>query len=280
MRVAIIGLGHIGGSLAKDIRHKKIATEILGIDTCNTSLTQALDKNIITSVGNWESVKTVDWVILSTPVDIIETMIKQVLNRVSPKTLVMDVGSTKSNVVEAVRDHPNRKNFVAAHPIAGKEFSGVEGALDGLFEDKVCILCDTEDSKSVFVTQVEKIFEKLGCRLLYMNAREHDQHIAYVSHLSHISSFALSNTVLELEKKEKNILNLAGSGFESTVRLAKSNPDMWSAIFEKNQEHVSTALNAYIDQLKIFQKILTQHKPKEDFKKYISISNRIKKILN
>lgn len=277
MNVAIIGLGHIGGSLAKDLKAEKIARRIFGIDKNPETVRKALAKKIITDAGSLEDLEHLDLVIVSIPVDALETLCPTVLDRIGSKTTVMDVGSTKSKIIQQIQNHPKRHQFVATHPIAGKETHGIENCLTGLFDQKKCIICDAKNSNEDSLQKVIYVFETIGSDILYMDdPEEHDKHMAYVSHLSHISSFALSNTVLELE--EKSIFNMAGSGFESTVRLAKSNPKMWSAIFTTNQKHVLNALNAYITELQKLKDLIEKTKTHE-LETYMTTSNRIKKIL-
>ncbi|MEN8799295.1 MAG: prephenate dehydrogenase, partial [Flavobacteriaceae bacterium] len=220
MKVYIIGIGLIGGSMATDIKHLYPESEISGIDVSEDHLRQATAIGLIDRQGSMDELKEADLVIVSTPVDALLELLPKVLDAIGEKTLVIDAGSTKGQVCQTVEKHMNRRNFMACHPIAGTEFSGPSAAMKGLFEDKTNIICEVE--KTAFKLQEKglEIFGKIGMRIRYMNPVAHDKHIAYVSHLSHISSFMLGKTVIEKEKNERDIFDMAGSGFESTVRLA------------------------------------------------------------
>jgi prephenate dehydrogenase len=190
----------------------------------------------------------------------------------------MDVGSTKEMICKAVSSHKNRSQFLAAHPIAGNEFSGPDAALHGLFTAKTMIVCEHEKTAAPMLKQAIEIINLLGMRLRYMTPASHDRHIAYVSHLSHISSFMLGKTVIQEEKNERDIFDLAGSGFESTVRLAKSSPAMWVPIFAQNKEHVLASLDGYIVNLTRFRESLKNDDHTAIFKDMEQI-NSIKTIL-
>ncbi len=277
-KIAVIGLGLIGGSLALELKKTSWAT-IYGIDKNPKHLQRALDLGIIYKKADINIVKEVDVVIIAVPVNITPKLTNQVLDLINDNTLVFDVGSTKAAVCEAVKNHSKRKNFVALHPIAGTEFSGPDAAIYDLFSDKVNIICEQHLSSKEMVDRASKIFEGLKMRNVYMeSAKQHDIHIAYVSHLSHISSFMLGKTVLEIENDEKNIFNMAGSGFASTVRLAKSNPDTWTPIFLQNKESILKSLNEYIKNLKEFKQII-ENESAEDVYAIMQNTNRIKEVL-
>ncbi len=277
-KIAVIGLGLIGGSLALELKKVTWAT-IYGIDKNPDYLEKALELGIIYKKSTIDIVKEVDVVIIAVPVNIIPHITLQVLDLIDDNTLVFDVGSTKAIVCEAVKKHPKRENFVAIHPIAGTEFSGPEAAIYDLFTGKVNIICEQNLSKKEMIEKAVSLFEKLKMRNVFMeSAKQHDKHIAYVSHLSHISSFMLGKTVLEIEKDEKSIFNMAGSGFASTVRLAKSNPETWTPIFLQNKESILESLNAYIENLNQFKEILTNESAEEVFT-MMQNTNRIKSIL-
>ncbi|HBS12233.1 MAG TPA: prephenate dehydrogenase, partial [Flavobacteriaceae bacterium] len=230
-KIAVIGLGLIGGSLALELKKISWAT-IYGVDNNAEHLQKALDLGIIYEKATLNIVKEVDVVIIAVPVNIIPELTIQVLDLIKENTLVFDVGSTKNEVCKAVKNHPKRKNFVAVHPISGTEFSGPEAAIYNLFTNKVTIICEQKLSSKKMISRVVALFEDIKMRKVFMDsAEQHDKHIAYVSHLSHISAFMLGKTVLEIEPDEKRIFDMAGSGFESTVRLAKSNPETWTPIF-------------------------------------------------
>jgi prephenate dehydrogenase len=277
-KIAIIGLGLIGGSLALELKKSTWAT-VYGIDKNSDHLKKALELGIIYEKIDFDRIHEMDVVIIAVPVNIIPKLSLKVLDLIGEKTLVFDVGSTKASVCDAVRDHPKRKNFVALHPIAGTEFSGPEAALYDLFTNKVNIICEKEFSSIEMIDRVKTIFEGLKMKNVFMDsAVQHDIHIAYVSHLSHISSFMLGKTVLEIEKDEKNIFNMAGSGFASTVRLAKSNPETWTPIFMQNRDNLLKSLDEYIKNLNQFKDILSE-KSADDVLKIMKNTNRIKDVL-
>jgi len=242
-------------------------------------LEKALELGIIYKKADINIVSEVDIVIIAVPVNIIPNLTNQVLDLIKGDTLVFDVGSTKLAVCNAVKNHPKRKNFVALHPIAGTEFSGPEAAIYNLFTDKVNIICEQELSSKSKINQVVDLFKTLKMKSVFMDsAKQHDKHIAYVSHLSHISSFMLGKTVLEIEKDEKSIFNMAGSGFASTVRLAKSNPETWTPIFLQNKENLLKSLEEYIKNLNQFKEILTSESA-EDVFAIMQNTNKIKSVL-
>ncbi|NOQ92049.1 MAG: prephenate dehydrogenase [Flavobacteriaceae bacterium] len=277
-KIAVIGLGLIGGSLALELKKNTWAT-IYGIDKNAEHLQKALELGIIYKKADINIVSEVDIVIIAVPVNIIPNLTNQVLDLIKDDTLVFDVGSTKLAVCEAVKNHPKRKNFVALHPIAGTEFSGPQAAIYDLFTDKVNIICERNSSDKEMINRVVNLFENLKMRNVFMDsAKQHDKHIAYVSHLSHISSFMLGKTVLEIEKDEKSIFNMAGSGFASTVRLAKSNPETWTPIFLQNKENLLKSLEEYIKNLNQFKEILTSESA-EDVFAIMQDTNKIKSVL-
>ena len=279
MRVHIIGVGLIGGSFAVDIRNAFSDVQLVGIDNNPNHLKQALSLGIIDEVEELNDVRSSDMVIVAVPVDVSIPLIKQVLDIVEDNTLVIDTGSTKGKLCEALSTHPNRRNFLAAHPISGTEFSGPQAAVKDLYRNKTNIICEVEKTAFKLQERALELFQKLGMRICYMDPKSHDRHIAYVSHLSHISSFMLGKTVLEKEKDERNIFDLAGSGFASTVRLAKSSPAMWTPIFEQNKENVVEILKEYIQNLNMFKDLL-ENNDFEGIYNEMEKTNHIKSILN
>lgn len=279
MKVYVIGIGLIGGSMALDIQALDKDAVIIGVDANEDHLEQAIELGIIHQKSDLNEVIDADFVILAVPVDIALGLLPKVLDLVSDETLVFEVGSTKSPICEAVLNHPKRRNFLATHPIAGTEFSGPKAAIRNLFVDKTNIICEVE--KTTFKLQEKglKLFRDLGMRIRYMEPKSHDKHIAYVSHLSHISSFMLGKTVIEKEKDEKDIFDMAGSGFESTVRLAKSSPAMWTPIFKQNKKQVVKSLEEYIANLSQFKELLESGNYEQIFNE-MENTNRIKEILN
>jgi prephenate dehydrogenase len=225
-----------------------------------------------------EAVAEADLVITAIPVNAMRTVLLSVLDLIGKDTIVIDTGSTKSQICKAIVNHAKRDQFVAAHPIAGTENSGPQAAFSGLFQQKTNIICEQDKSSAKALAVANKVFDTLGLRTVFMDPVEHDKHVAYVSHLSHVSSFLLGQTVLDIEQDEKNIFNLAGSGFASTVRLAKSSPDMWAPIFEQNAEYLSQALLEYIMHLQKFQYHLMKRDVKE-LHRIMTDANRIRNIL-
>ena len=277
-KVYIIGVGLIGGSLALDIKKLNKDTVIYGIDKNESHLDEALTLGVIDKKSKIENIYEADLVIVAIPVDATVKLLPQILDIVSDDTIVFDVGSTKVAVCNVVNDHPKRRNFLAAHPIAGTEFSGPSAAIEGLYKNKTNIICEVEETAFKLQEKALKLFSDIGMRIRYMKPKAHDKHIAYVSHLSHISSFMLGKTVIQKEKNERDIFDMAGSGFESTVRLAKSSPEMWTPIFEQNKENVIETLDEYIENLKHFKLLIEENKfdlVNEEMKN----TNRIKKIL-
>ena len=277
-KIAVIGLGLIGGSLALELKKNSWAT-IYGIDKNPEHLEKALDRGIIFTKADADTLSEVDVVIISVPVDVIPSVTLDVLDKIKDDALVFDVGSTKAAVCDAVRTHEKRKNFVALHPIAGTEYSGPEAAIYDLFKNKVNIICERGLSSEQSIEKAVKIFEDLEMKSVFMDSPvQHDMHIAYVSHLSHISSFMLGKTVLEIEKDEKSIFNMAGSGFASTVRLAKSNPETWTPILLQNKEFLLKSLEEYIKNLSEFKNILTNESA-DEILQIMQDTNRIKDVL-
>lgn len=279
MNVFIIGVGLIGGSMAKDIKNFDTEAKIYGIDTNETHLEDALSLGLIDYTATYQDLSIADVVIVSIPVDVMVSELPKVLDVVNDGAVVLDAGSTKALICSTLENHPKRRNFLACHPIAGTEFSGPSAAINGLYIGKTNIICEVEKTAFKLQERALVIFQKLGMRIRYMNPEAHDKHIAYVSHLSHISSFMLGKTVIEKEKNERDIFDMAGSGFESTVRLAKSSPAMWTPIFKQNKDNVIETLEEYIHNLEAFKKMIVE----EDYEgiyNEMSSANRIKEILN
>ncbi|WP_322971621.1 prephenate dehydrogenase [Faecalibacter sp. LW9] len=278
--VTIVGLGLIGGSFALALKKVGLADTIIGVDADLQHCREALELGIVDTLGDLkESVLVSDLVVLAIPINAIQTTLPKILDYIPKDTIVMDMGSTKAGIGAIVRTHPNRKNYVATHPIAGTENSGPKAAFPELFMNKVSIICDPEESALSAVKKVRKIYQNLWTNVITMTSKAHDEHIAYVSHLSHITSFALGQTVLEIEKNEKAIFDMAGSGFESTVRLAKSSPEMWTPIFIQNRENLLNAINAYEEQIKKMKKMI-EDADAETIHEYLSNTNDIRRILN
>ncbi len=278
MNVFIFGVGLIGGSLALDMKSLFPKVVIYGIDQDLQNLAYAKANGVIDHMAAFEDLPKADVVVLSVPVNVIVKKIKDILDVVSENCLVFDVGSTKEGICKCIESHPNREVFLAAHPIAGTEFSGSEAALHHLFRGKANILCEIEKTGEAQKKLALDLFKKMGMRIRYMQPAPHDKHIAYVSHLSHVSSFMLGKTVIEEEKNEKNIFDMAGSGFASTVRLAKSSPAMWTPIFDQNKDNVVQALEEYIQNLTTF-KTLLETGQKEAIFEEMQNTNKIKAIL-
>lgn len=279
MNVGIAGLGLIGGSMGLALRECGYATTVLGYDQTEEHMEIALQKSIIDEkcISLEDLVDRSNVVILAVPVHTISAMLPRVLDRIQQK-IVIDVGSTKQDIVESAQGHPNRGRFLPTHPMAGTEYSGPQAAVQRLFEGKVCVFCDVEDSDEEVVEEVRKMYEQIGMNVVEYNSADHDVHTAYVSHISHISSIALALTVLEKERNENRIFELAGGGFSSTVRLAKSNPETWIPIFQQNRDNVLDVLDEHINVISQFRTMLI----KKDFDRFYQMmerANDIKKIL-
>lgn len=279
MKISIIGVGLIGGSMALKLREKNIASFIYGIDNSKQHINEALDLKIIDAEADLEQgVKDSDLIILAIPVDAARKLLPTVLDFVSDHQTVMDAGSTKAGIVGAVKDHPKRSRFVAFHPMWGTENNGPKSAIAESFSGKAGVICNKEESAEDALNIVEGIVNALEMHTIYMNAEDHDIHTAYISHISHITSYALANTVLEKEREEETIFQLASSGFSSTVRLAKSHPEMWVPIFKQNKENVLDVLNEHITQLRKFKSALEKENY-EYLEELITNANRIRGIL-
>ncbi len=280
MNITVIGLGLIGGSFAKTLKGLSAKNRLIGSDLSLKNEKKALALGLVDECLPFEiAIQNADIILLAIPVDVIEKQLPFILDKIKDSQLVIDFGSTKLNISKVVKTHPKRPNYLAAHPMAGTENTGPDAAFAGLFNKKILIICDKELTNEVLLEKGITVFEKLNMEIIYMDSDAHDRHIAYVSHLSHVSSFMLGITVLNMEKSEKNIFNMAGSGFESTVRLAMSSPEMWSPIFLKNKKNVKQALSQYIEQLKLFEKSLDEEDG-NSLLEFMKRANHIKKALN
>ena len=279
MKLYVIGIGLIGGSMAMDLKKCYAAIEVIGVDTNEAHLDEALALGIIDKKGDIADINQADRVILSIPVKESLVMLPHLLDQLKEDALLWDVGSTKATLCKAVEEHSKRDQYLAAHPIAGTEFSGPQAAHLGLFDGKPQILCEAKKTRADLLSWAKTSFRQMGMYLRFMEADEHDKHMAYVSHLSHISSFMLGKTVLEQEEDEQNIFDLAGSGFESTVRLAKSSPNMWAPIFEQNKDNVLNILSSYIENLENFKRKL-ENDDIEDLHQQMKHTNQLTTILN
>ena len=280
MRICIIGLGLIGGSFALAIRKHSLAVRIFGVDASPRNAEKALELGLVDELTTFDrATEVADMVVLATPVDVIPQLAIKLLNRVNDNQTVVDLGSTKEELCEIISQHPRRARFVAAHPMWGTEHSGPEAAVEGAFAGCNTVLCEVEQSDEKAVAEVEHIFTKIGMNIMRMSPAQHDTHAAYVSHISHITSFILATTVLEKERESDTILNLAGGGFESTVRLAKSSPDMWIPILTQNKYNVLDVLREYIHQLEIFRKALEKDN-RAEIRATIERANQIRKVLD
>jgi prephenate dehydrogenase len=278
MKVGIIGLGLIGGSISLKLKEVNNGITIYGFDKNNQSLDFSLSKQIIDKKLDLLSLLDFDYLFLAIPVESIKSQLASILDKISEKTLVIDFGSTKYQICNSVSNHKKRGNFLAAHPIAGTEFSGPIAAKKDLFDNKVMILCETEKTDSSLLSVAIEMFKSLGMNIKTMDAIEHDKHIAYVSHLSHISSFMLGKTVMDKEDDDQTIYDMAGSGFESTVRLAKSSPEMWSSIFIENKKNIIESLDEYILNINNFKKLI-ESSNQENLNTEMKKINGIKEIL-
>ena len=278
MIVAIIGIGLIGGSMALALRELGVASKVIGVEASEEHRKKAVELRLVDETAELEeAVAAADLVIVAIPVHSTEELLPRLLDLVDNQ-VVMDVSSTKETILNAVAAHPKRGRFVSTHPMWGTEYSGPEAAVRNAFHGKVTVITGKEQSAGSAVEMVEDLYRKLGMTILYMDAASHDIHAAYVSHISHITSFALANTVLEKEKEEDTIFAMASAGFESTVRLAKSNPAMWVQIFMQNRENILDVLNEHISQLRKFKSCLD--KENESYLAELIVNaNKIRKIL-
>ncbi|WP_117175085.1 prephenate dehydrogenase [Mariniflexile rhizosphaerae] len=277
--IYIIGVGLIGGSLAIDIKNKYPGVVIHGISRKEATLDEALALKLIDKKATLDDIVHADLVIISIPVDATVKLLPSILDKIPDTGLVVDAGSTKADICKVVENHPKRRNFLAMHPIAGTEHSGPSAAIPDLFVGKTNIICEVEKTTFKLQEKALELFKSIGMRIRYMNPEAHDKHIAYVSHLSHISSFMLGKTVIEKEKNERDIFDMAGSGFASTVRLAKSSPEMWTPIFKQNKQNVIETLEEYINNLTHFKDLMKS----DDFEAIFNEmkeTNHIKDILN
>ncbi len=277
--VGIIGLGLIGGSMAIDLKRRGFAQKVLGVEQDPIAAEAAKTIGLVDEVVPYETcVEQADIVVVAVPVGSAVKMVPEILDRVGPEQLVIDVCSTKSQICHATQYHPKRGQFVSTHPMAGTEYSGPWAAQPGLFDGRACIFANTEESSPKAVKAIEELYGVLNMRPIYMNADQHDVHTAYVSHISHITSFALALTVLDKEKDEKHIFDLASGGFSSTVRLAKSNADMWVPILTQNHDNILHVMDTYIDKMQQFRDAVSTY-DEDKIRELITQANKIKKIL-
>lgn len=280
MIVAIIGLGLIGGSVGLRLKKVGQASHVIGIDRNEANGHKAIELGLVDELASlYEGIQKANVVVIATPVDQAIALLPGILDGIRAETVVMDMGSTKGELCKSIESHSNRKAFVATHPIAGTENSGPEAAFDSLYQNKTGILCDVDKSAPKAAQVVRDLYGALGMKIIEMGSQAHDLHIAYVSHLSHISSFVLGQTVLEIEKDEKSIFNMAGSGFASTVRLAKSSPNMWAPIFAQNKEHISKSLGTYIQNLQEFKAMIDEENV-DGMYAAMTNANQIRKVLD
>jgi prephenate dehydrogenase len=279
MKVGIIGLGLIGGSIAIDLKRKGYAHQVLGVEADSVNASAALKIGLVDrAVQVEECVAESDIIILAVPVGAAARLLPQVLDMVDDTKTVTDVCSTKELLVKTVKDHPMRRRYVASHPMAGTEYSGPWAAMPGLFDGHACIICDPQDSACDAVNLIEDLYTVLNMRTIEMSAENHDVHTAYVSHISHITSFALALTVLDKEKDEKHIFDLASGGFSSTVRLAKSSPDMWTPILSQNRDNILHVMDTYIEKMNAFRHAIADG-DEEKVRDLIEDANRIRRII-
>jgi prephenate dehydrogenase len=278
--LTVVGLGLIGGSMAIDLKKRGFAAHVIGVDHDRLHAATARNIGLIDEVADLETdVAAADLVLVAIPVDAAISEIPRILDYITDRQVVTDVASTKTSIMNALRNHPQRRRFVGSHPMAGTEYSGPWAALSGLFDSKAAIICDPEDSDDDAVRLVEGLYECLNMRPVHMEAERHDVHVAYVSHISHVTSFALALTVLDKEKDEKAIFDLASGGFSSTARLAKSSADMWTPIFQHNSKNVLSVLDVYIRKLHEFREYIAD-RSHDELHAMIKDANRIRRVLS
>lgn len=279
MKIAVVGLGLIGGSMALILKQKGFASKVFGVDNEEAHTKKALELGIVDEITDLNgAIANSDLIILSAPVSACTVLLPQVLDQIKSQ-IVLDTGSTKMSLLAAAKGHPNRGRYIATHPMWGTEFSGPEAATDDAFDGRANVICNSGESDKDALEIVEKLYTLLGMYNVYMEGKDHDVHVAYVSHISHITSFALANTVLEKEREENTIFELASAGFESTVRLAKSSPAMWMPIFQQNKENVLDVLNEHITQLRKF-KACIEKENWEYLSELMQNANKITDVLN
>ncbi len=280
MTLTIIGIGLIGGSMAIDLKERGFADHVIGVDARQDNLDKAVRRRLIDEDLPLETaLPKADVVIVSIPVSALLTLLPRLLDHINEQQVIVEVGSTKSQLLAAIKDHPMRGRLVSTHPMAGTEYSGPEAAIPGLFDGKCTVFCESERSDPDALALTERLYQALNMRIVQLDAKEHDVHTAYISHISHISSFALALTVLAKEKDEQRIFELASSGFGSTVRLAKSSPDMWTPIFAQNRDNLLDVLDEYINTLSRFRSLLI----KKDFDTFYGMmqeANQIRRIIS
>jgi prephenate dehydrogenase len=277
-RISIVGVGLIGGSLALQLNEKGLASKLIGVDTNEEHQKKALELGLVDEVMDIDNaIKNSDVIILAIPVDSMVKLMPSILDKID-KQIVIDLGSTKAELIAIAKNHPKRGRLVATHPMWGTEYSGPQAAVHGAFENTAVIICNASESDADALEWTKNMYKKIGMHLLEMEAVAHDLHAAYVSHISHITSFALANTVLEKEKEDDAIFELASAGFASTVRLAKSNPSMWVPIFMQNRENVLDVLNEHISQLRKFKSCLEKENY-EYLQELIQNANKIRRII-
>lgn len=277
--ITIVGVGLISGSFSLALKDKGLVRNVIGVSRTPESVKKALDLGLIDeALPLAEAVKKSDLIYVAIPVDATIPVMKQVMDLVTEKQIVADAGSTKGALCASLAGHPMRSRFVAMHPMWGTEYSGPEAAVRDAFRGRACVICEKEKSAPDAIETMEGLYRDMGMHMVYMDADAHDMHAAYISHISHITSFALANTVLEKEKEDSAIFELAGGGFESTVRLAKSNPSMWVPIFMQNREHVLDVLNEHITQLRKFKSCLEKENV-EYLRELMENANKIKRII-
>ena len=279
MKCAIIGLGLIGGSLALSLKDKGLSDQIWGVERSEQSAQKALELGLVDRICTLkEAIEECELIVMATPVDTIPSLAIKILNQIRPNQILMDMGSTKQELCEMTSMHPNRGRLVATHPMWGTENSGPEAAVHGAFEGRTVVICDSELSDRDALTQIENLYRELRMPIKYMTAEDQDMHCAYISHISHITSFALALTVLEKEREEEHIFDLAGGGFESTVRLAKSLPQTWAPIFLENKYNLLDVLREHIHQLQIMRRMI-ERDDREGLMEMMQRANKIREIL-
>lgn len=283
MKTGIIGLGLIGGSMAIDLKRRGFADEVYGVEAEPVNAAAAEKIGLVDKVLSFEDcVDQSDLIVLAVPVGAAVKLLPKVLDRFAQTEaagkVVIDVCSTKEHLSRCVKYHPCRKMYVASHPMAGTEYSGPWAAMPGLFDGHACIICDPEESDNKAVRIVEDLYKTLNMRTIYMNSSNHDVHTAYVSHISHVTSFALALTVLDKERDEKHIFDLASGGFSSTVRLAKSSPDMWTPILSQNRNNILHVMDTYIEKMNDFRKAIADC-DEDAVRGLIEEANKIRRII-
>ncbi|DAB35294.1 MAG TPA: prephenate dehydrogenase [Sulfurospirillum sp. UBA12182] len=260
MKVGIIGLGLMGGSLGLALQETKLVSHILGFSRNLKTCEEALELGLVHEIASFEEIKACDIIFLAIPVEAIITTL-QALEDVSENTTIVDLGSTKEEIIKNIPTKI-RGNFVAAHPMCGTEKFGPSAAFKTLYQNQIVVFCDTANSGDFHKDRATQIFSHIGMKIVFMDAKSHDKRVSLISHMPHVISYSLANSVISQEDP-KGILLLAAGGFRGMSRLAKSSPTMWGDIFKQNRENLLASIELFEEELKKSKKMIEEHKWEE-----------------